>query len=373
MKKAVAVLLLCAVCASASACSAPAETLPRESTAVTNPENIALNLPDTILMNTENYSVTDKMVSYSLRRLYDAFCDKLGEMKLTAEDFGIVAGKPLGEQEYYIDDSAKTWLEYFAIQAEYGFMEQLVLCEAAREAGIELDDGDMATVEKELGEICKAARKAGKSENAYIAEYYGTGVNAGDIRAAFELSLLAEKYLRQAADGTDISEDAARAFAAEHGEALESVDFLVYVFPAGDEKYAEDLAEMKTAEDFLEYVHHYVTSVRGLTENDYDEILRDHVRMDNVKRGDKSASDFVLNADEGETQLTREKNGSTVIRVTRALGLNGAADENGTPAWLAEARVLMEAEAVETLTKDAADKYAVTVDRQAFYGVDIKG
>ena len=180
MKKFISLIIFAALLFSLAACSSDKDST--ESLSSVAPSgNIAVNLPDTKVMYTENFTVTDKMVTYQLYELYFAFCESLKSYGITPEDFGILEGSYLSDLTCSVDDSVNTWLEYFANQAEYSFTEQLVLCEGAAEAGISLDDEDEAEIERALNELYETARKSGKAENAYIAELYGGTVNAGDI------------------------------------------------------------------------------------------------------------------------------------------------------------------------------------------------
>lgn len=373
MKRVLAYLVLAVLLLSLFSCTS--QQAGDTDTPIIPPGGISINRPDTNVMYTENFAVTDKMVAYSLRELYTSFCDNLAEMKLSAADLGIVAGKFLGEQTCLVDTSVKTWLEYFATQVEYSFMEQLVLCEAAKNEGLTLDDSDAAAIDATLEELYETAHRKGKTENAYIAELYGSDVTAGDIRDALELSHLAEKYLRHAADSTDTSEEAVKRFYSQHADSIDTVDFLIYVFAAGEEEYADALAEQTSAEDFLEYTHYHATTVRGLTEEDYEEIKAGHILCENIHmdKDDETVS-FAFSASAGDVRVTKDKSGAvTVVRVTRQRSRNENTDENGVPMWIAEASAMMEGEVVDAVTEKAASAHPVTVDRQKLYAIDIKG
>lgn len=373
MKKLISVIMLAVFLLSLSSCGGRGAA--EEKTPIIPPGGVSVNRPDTKIMYTDHFTVSDKMISYSLSEHYYAFCERLAESGLTAADLGIAEGTSLKDQSCLADASVKTWLEYFANQVEYSFMEQLVLCEAAFEAGISLDDADRAAVDSRIEELMLEARRNGKTDTAYIAELYGSEVGVGDIRDALELSHLAEKYLRSAADSADTSEEALERFYADHSDAIDSADILVYVFSSEESAYAEQLAAQKTPEDFLAYIHHHVTSVRGLSESDYEEIRDGHVVRENVRMDkDDPTVSFAFSARTGDVSITTDKSGaSTVVFVTRSGSRNEKPDENGTPFWIAETKAMIEAELVESATAEAAKRYSVTVDRQKLYGIDIKG
>lgn len=374
MKKFISLIIFAALLFSFAACSSYKDSTESPSS-VAPSGNIAVNLPDTKVMYTENFSVTDKMVTYRLYELYFAFCESLESYGITPEDFGIPEGSSLSDLRCSVDDSVNTWLEYFANQAEYSFTEQLVLCEGAAKAGISLDDEDEAEIERALNELYETARKSGKAENAYIAELYGGAVNAGDIRDAMELSCLAEKYLTYVQNSADLSEKALENYYAMHSDDIDTVDFLVYVFASGQDNYAEALASFKTSEEFLEYTKYHATSVQRLSEEDYKEIKDGSIVCENVhKKDNDSVTEFAFSAADGEVKLIKdEKSGAvTVVMVTRAKSRNEAPNADGIPMWEADVRAELSDEAVLRATEAAAKEYPVSIDRQEFYSLDIK-
>ena len=72
MKKFISLIILSALLFSFAACSSYKDSTESPSS-VAPSGNIAVNLPDTKVMYTENFSVTDKMVTYQLYELYFAF------------------------------------------------------------------------------------------------------------------------------------------------------------------------------------------------------------------------------------------------------------------------------------------------------------
>ncbi|MBQ8524351.1 MAG: hypothetical protein IJ457_06990 [Clostridia bacterium] len=374
MKKLISIFTAALLVAALSSCSSksPADT----KAPIVPSGEISVNLPDKDIMYTENFKVTDKMIAYLLRETYSSFCDGLAELGLSAADLGIVPGQSLGSQSCAVDASVKSWLEYFAVQAEFSFTEQLVLCEAAKAEGIALDDSDNEKIDGALNELYRTARLKGMSESAYIASVYGSTVTAGDITSALRLSYLAEKYLRAVSDSADTSHNALENYYAQYQSRLDTADFLVYVFAAGETEYAEALAAQKTRDDFLEYIRYYTTEVRGLTEDEFLELKDEHIVNTNVSKDDgDEVTSFAFSANTGDVRLIRDGNSSalTVVMVTRSGGRNESLDENGVPMWEARARALIEEAAVDSAKKAAAEKFPVTADRQAFYSIDIIG
>lgn len=75
-------------------------------------------------------------------------------------------------------------------QAEY----VLTYCEAAREAGVKLEDEDKAEIEEYIDNMKAMADANGVKLGAYLKSWVGTGVSEKDCRKALELSVLANKY-----------------------------------------------------------------------------------------------------------------------------------------------------------------------------------
>lgn len=371
MKKAVSIFAVLALCLSLVSCTSGGNAATSQ-TPITSPGGISVNLPEKAVMYTENGTVSDKIYAYTLLELYRAFCENLGSASLTAEDIGITSGTCLGEQKYTLGDTFDTWLEYFSEQAEYSLTERLVLCEAARDAGISLDESDTESIDETLKSLTDSANSENLTLGAYLTAHCGVGTTSGDVRSAAELSLLAEKYLNSVADKADTSGPILESYYLKNERTFESVDFLVYVFASDESSYAENLAQYTTSEDFLEYLHYYITTVQTLDEDDFNEILEKHVICENITRDDDDETvSAAFEAKEGECVTLRDNDKITVILVTRSRGRNTKKNESGIPMWEAEVTNAIRSLAIENATKKAAQSYPVTIDREEIGKIDI--
>ncbi|MCQ2430798.1 MAG: hypothetical protein MJ192_10770 [Clostridia bacterium] len=70
----------------------------------------------------------------------------------------------------------------------------LTYCEAAREAGIKLEDEDKASVDEYIDNLKAMADANGVKMKQYLTSWVGSGVSVKDCRKALELNVLASKY-----------------------------------------------------------------------------------------------------------------------------------------------------------------------------------
>lgn len=372
MKKYTAITIALMLALALSSCGASSSGTHSQSP-ITPPGGISVNLPDTEVLYTENFSANDKVFAYTVYSMYSAFCDKLTESGMTPADVGITVGESLAAQSCSLDSSFSSWLEMFSSQAEYSLTEQLVLAEAAKEAGITLNEEDEKSITSQLDALSARAAAENKTLGAFLTAHCGAGVTPEDVRNALSLSLTAEKYLNEAANGADTSRNALESYYFAHESEIDTVDFLVYVFASGEEKYAETLAGYTSPDDFTSYLKYYVTTVRGLGEDEFDEIYDSHVLCENVHRTDSNVIAAAFGAKSGEcVTLDGDGGTKTVILVTRSRSRNKTKNEDGVPMWEAEVKSAIENGAIEDITREAAAKYTLTRNTEKLAAVDIK-
>lgn len=338
---------------------------------ITSPGGISVNLPDTKVMYTESFTVTDKIASFQFNSIYERFKRQLDSSGTSPSDIGLLTGVSLKEQKCTVDEGV-TWFEYFMNQAEFSLMEQLVLCEAAKAAGVELTEEDDAAIEKAISAIKKSAAAAGVAEADYVRAVYGEGVTFGDVRASLKLMYLAEKYLNFCIDAADVSYGSLVAVYEKNRDAIDVVSYLTYTFDSNEGQYANELSSCTSREDYLAYVKSHMTDVRGLGEADYEELMQNGLVSDNVYLDSTDTYNvWAAEASTGDVkQFTDGEGRITVVLVTAARGRNEAPDEDGTPAWQKDAITLIEAAACEAAERDAAKKYPVTMDREALFAIE---
>ncbi len=142
----------------------------------------------------DNFKVTGTMLSYYFFYQYNSFLSQYGSY---ISYLGIDTGKSLKSQLY---SENETWYQYFMNSIRDELEQYLVLCEAARAAGISLDDDEKKAIDDDIASIAESAKQYGYTTNTMLARMYGNGVTANDVKKALELSVLASKYYAQIYD-----------------------------------------------------------------------------------------------------------------------------------------------------------------------------
>ncbi len=152
-------------------------------------------------LRSENFKISANMMSYYYQLQVQSFTSNY---ESNLDYFSLDTSASFKDQIY--GDEAKqgyettilgsfdgTWFDYFMSLATDQASQLLIYCEEAEKRGIELTDDDMAQIDSTLSTLTSTASLLGYSPDSYIASVYGSGVKEKDIRAAMEISLLAEK------------------------------------------------------------------------------------------------------------------------------------------------------------------------------------
>ena len=105
----------------------------------------------------------------------------LKTQKLTSSDASTLGDASL---------AGKTWHDYFVDTALDNVEKYVTYAEAAKAAGLSLDDEDKA----EIDEIVTAMKDALKANGMTFSDQYGKGIKEKDVRACYELLYLASMY-----------------------------------------------------------------------------------------------------------------------------------------------------------------------------------
>ncbi len=154
-------------------------------------------------MRSENFKISGNMMSYYFYSSYESF---KSEYSSYLSYFSLDTDKPLKDQVY--GDTAAggyeasilgtfdgTWHDYFMSAASQQAKQILIYCEYANANGITLTDEDIASIDVTISGMTSVSQMAGLSENAYVSQTYGEGVNIKDVRRAMELTALAQRAL----------------------------------------------------------------------------------------------------------------------------------------------------------------------------------
>jgi hypothetical protein len=210
-------------------------------------------------MKTDDYEVDGAMMSYYMHSIYSSEVSSYQKM---LENMGITSASSLVYTYMGLDpnvdlkkqthkSSGKTWFAYFADQAKEQVEEILIYCQAAKAAGIVLDDEDKASIDYEIQMLDIYSQLYGTSLNVYIKNLYGEGVKEKDVRRVLELNALASKFAQKVQDDFyDASTDEkVNAFFDKNKNDYISADFLVYEYTAAFDSSITDAEEKKS--DYL--------------------------------------------------------------------------------------------------------------------------
>lgn len=129
---------------------------------------------------------------------YESYGSGMGKM-YTGYDYSVVPD----EQAY----SGKiegienpTWADNFKKLANDSIIQTKAFVKLAKDAGIELDDEDLKTIDENLDQIKETASSQNYSVTAYLQMYYGKGVTRGLVKGILEEQALASKYQQSKSD-----------------------------------------------------------------------------------------------------------------------------------------------------------------------------
>ena len=280
-------------------------------------------------MKTDDYEVDGAMMSYYMHSIYSS---EVSSYQQALENMGITSASSLVYTYMGLDpnvdlkkqthkSSGKTWFAYFADQAKEQVEEILIYCQAAKAAGIVLDDEDKASIDYEIQMLDIYSQLYGTSLNVYIKNLYGEGVKEKDVRRVLELNALASKFAQKVQDDFyDASTDEkVNAFFDKNKNDYISADFLVYEYTAAFDSSITDTEEKKN--DYL--IKKADASVKAdqlaaaTTREDFESFVKSNWIADKKQSyTDKYYADYLKTA-EGETD--EEKKAAAEAKVQEKL------------------------------------------------------
>ena len=335
----------------------------------------------------DDFEVNGAMMTYYVYSSYSNYVNYLYEVysSMMSSSSNIDVYKYMGidpnvslKDQIYDEESGQTWFDYFADMAKTQVEQQLVYAQAAKEAGVKLDDDDYAAIDQNIEMIGAYAELYGVSFNSYLANNYGKGVREKDIRRALELTQLSAKYAETVKDGffDATTEESVTAFYNENKNDYLYADYVSYKLTAeknddaenADEVYAADkeairtaadkLLACKTEEEFREYLKSYVATLAKETYTDqyYDQYV-----------SESTAETDEAKAEEANKRI-EDKAAADAETVLEGILTEGVAYTTDTDlgAWIfgkddaAAAKVGETFEVVDE-SKDADGDYAITV------------
>lgn len=233
------------------------------------PSEVKSKFEDNIAVKSQSYNITLPIMMYLFNYNYQSYLSYYGTY---LSYHGFDSSKSLKDQ-YYDEDSGQTWYDYFMEMTKQYIQQTLIMAEAAKAAGVELDETDMETVNSSISSLESTASANSKTVDEYVAEYYGSGVTENDVKECLKLTTLAQKYYNQLYNGYTYTDEQYESYYNDNKTSYLYADFLTFNFSFGSDSsessvneedkqkakaYADDLAKCKTREEFEAYITKYL-------------------------------------------------------------------------------------------------------------------
>ena len=175
-------------------------------------------------IKTDNFSINVCMAQYFFNSAVQNYVSQNSEY---LEDMGLDTTADLKTQPSY-EDEEKSWYDYFLENTESQMYEVLSLCEAAKEKGYELDEGDEKTIKDTLDSIEENADSQNQTVEEYIAETYGSTVKIEDIEDSLRLTTLAGKYYSEYVGDLEFTDSQIEEYFNENKASFLTADYIAY-------------------------------------------------------------------------------------------------------------------------------------------------
>lgn len=198
------------------------------------------------------YSVADYNWLYTnnVYEIYNNYYNTYGQ--LAAYFFN--PQSPLSEQ-VYDQETGETWADYVKDYTDRTFVEMTKLYDEGKEAGYELPEDYVETVEAEWDALEEIAKSGGYTANNYAAVSYGRGVNEKVFKEMYTRYYYAFSYAEKVAEEIEVTAEDIDAYYAENTEKFDSVSYKTYfesgIAAEGEDKEAAMAAAKEKAEAVL--------------------------------------------------------------------------------------------------------------------------
>ncbi len=223
-----------------------------------------------IALTSNSYEINNAQFSYFL---YEEYRDFVNENYEDLSTMGLEADKSLKKQKSYYKDG--TWYDHFSSLASKNLANTLLLCEAAKENGVALDEAEMKEIDYIIDEMKADAKGGQKSDTEYFSYMYGRGVTEKDIRECLQTELLAKKYKDSLYDNLDITDKEYKQAYNKHSEKYSVASVLKYTFKY--EELYKNLSETSSLNDIE--IALYSDIIKDYKENYDTELNRELIDM----------------------------------------------------------------------------------------------
>lgn len=195
----------------------------------------------TVAAESDNYEVTGAMMTYLFNSVYQNY---VSSASAYLSMIGLDTSKDLKSQT--TGDGSSTWYDYFLSSAKASANQMLVLCEAAKAEGFEVEG-----LKDEIDEAVKSMKDAAAQYNVtfeyYLKAIYGSSVNEKVLRKCLEMSEIASHYSEHMAEQYNFTEADWDKYFEDNTASFVKVDWLTYTFTAEAETLGDDATDEEKA------------------------------------------------------------------------------------------------------------------------------
>lgn len=293
MKSVKIISLLLALCTLFALCACgkteEEKKIPTSDKATGSPEDIALE--------SEHFKVTMGEAAYAFAMNYN----DLKSDKSSIDMYNIDVNSTLKDQYYYDDH---TWFDEIEGYTVDYLKEMLCWCEAAYEAGIELDDADKEDIEAVIDSWVQHAKDYDYTIEKLLEKNLLPDVTLDAMRTFLEKQTLSFKYQQKNIYDLKYTEEDYNSYLDEKGEDLYYVDYYSYQFSEQDtpdaKAKADELAKITDPEEFIQYVSDYLWETKKLPIDEQD---LESYKTTYFKRDTTDFSKFAFDAKTGDTYV----------------------------------------------------------------------
>ena len=147
-----------------------------------------------------------------------------------------------GYEVYFLGSYTGTWYNYFLDAVAAEVQAYVLYAEGAYATGISLDGEDYA----EIDELIASIKASLKENKASFSDWYGKGVKESDVRRAYELVFLAEKFMEYKQEkleaALDADDSALKKYVEDNKATFYTADVLKYVITTASKNFGNDNA-----------------------------------------------------------------------------------------------------------------------------------
>ena len=132
------------------------------------------------------------------------------------------------DKQYYDEENGVTWADYLTEQVNKQIAEVYAVCDAANAEGYTLSSEEELMAMNNVSTAQLSAKTSGMSDDAYLAQAYGTGSTVESFREYQKMLALADSYEQAHSDALTYTEDEIHAYFDEHQDSLISYSYRTF-------------------------------------------------------------------------------------------------------------------------------------------------